>query len=201
MTSALVVPTGTANLASVVAGLRRAGLDPELSLEPSAIASAAIVVLPGVGHFKPAIDALRGAGLVEVLRARVRAERPLLAICLGLQVLAEGSDEAPGVEGLGLIEGHVHRFPEGVRCPHLGWTEVQAPAEARLLRSGFANFAHSYRLIEPPPGWLAATADHAGPFVAAVERGPILACQLHPELSGQWGAELLARWVALAKES
>ncbi|TVQ92559.1 MAG: imidazole glycerol phosphate synthase subunit HisH [Deltaproteobacteria bacterium] len=201
MSEALVVPTGTANLASVLAGLRRAGLEPELSVDPAAIAAAPIVVLPGVGHFKPAIEGLREAGLVQPLRDRVRAEKPLLAICLGLQVLAEGSDEAPGVEGLGVLPGHVRRFPEGVRCPHLGWTYVQAPEHSRLLRSGFANFAHSYRLSVAPAGWHAAIADHEGPFVAAVERGPILACQLHPELSGQWGADLLARWVALSKES
>jgi imidazole glycerol-phosphate synthase subunit HisH len=192
----VVVPTGTANLASVLAALRRAGLDPALSRDPSAIAGARAVVLPGVGHFGPAVEGLRADGLDAPIVDRVRQERPLLAICLGLQVLAEGSDEAPAAAGLGAIPGRATRFEADVRCPHLGWAPVAPSPDARLLTEGFACFAHSYRLTTPPVGWAWARAEHGGPFVAAIERGAMLGCQLHPELSGAWGAALLRRWAA-----
>ena len=90
------------------------------------------------------------------------------------------------------------RFGEGVRVPQLGWNQIVPAAECQLLRGGYAYFANSYRLIEPPPGFAVATADHGGPFVAAIERGPLLACQFHPELSGAWGIELLRRWIVRA---
>jgi glutamine amidotransferase len=191
----IVVPTGTANLASVLAALRRAGAEPRLSVDPEIVDVAHAVVLPGVGHFGQAMEMLTSTGLGGVIARRVRESRPLLAICLGLQVLAEGSEEAPGVAGLGEIEGVARRFSAEVRCPHLGWSPVTPSDGAALLRPGFANFAHSYRLTQIPGGWHGALADHGGPFVAAVERGTMLGCQLHPELSGAWGADLLARWV------
>jgi glutamine amidotransferase len=200
MTEVVVVPTGTANLASVLAALRRAGLEPALSREPARIAAARAVVLPGVGHFAPAMEGLRADGLVAPIARRIAEERPLLAICLGLQVLAEESEEAPGVPGIGALPVAVTRFPVGVRCPHLGWAPVAPSPDARLLTEGYACFAHSFRITAPPPGWAWARAEHGGPFVAAIERGPMLGCQLHPELSGAWGADLLRRWAARCEE-
>lgn len=198
MSSVLLVPTGTANLASVAAAFARQGVDVALSLEPDAVESAPAVVLPGVGHFAAAMRTLTETGLDAALRSRVAAGRPTLAICLGFQLLCATSEEAQGVPGLGLIPCGVERFPKGVRTPHLGWTKVVADDGCRLLSSGWASFAHSYRLTTVPPGWRAARATHGAPFVAALERGPVLACQLHPELSGAWGAGLLSRWLAAA---
>lgn len=191
--SLVVVRTGTANTASVIAGLRRAGVAPALSHDPDAVRAADAVVLPGVGAFGAAMSAL-GPPLAEALAERARQGRPLLAICLGLQLLAQDSEETPGVAGLGVLDAHVTRLPDTVRVPHLGWNLVVPTAGARLLTEGHASFAHSFRLERLPPGWEGAFTDHGGPCVAAVERGPVLACQFHPELSGAWGQALLDRW-------
>jgi imidazole glycerol phosphate synthase glutamine amidotransferase subunit len=114
-----------------------------------------------------------------------------------MQLLAESSEEASGVTGLGVIPGSAHRFPSDVIVPQMGWNDVEAPPGARFLESGCAYFANSYRLTEHPDGWRVATSNYAGPFIAAMERGATLACQFHPELSGQWGLRLLARWAGL----
>lgn len=191
----VVVATGTANTASVVAALRRLGVEPTLSDQPDAVARASHVVLPGVGAFAAARETLDARGLVPALVERVEANRPFLGICLGLQLLAQGSEESPGVPGLGLIPGVSRPFPVGVSVPQLGWNRVTAGQGCRLLQDGYASYANSYRLTEPPPGWHVATTDHGGPFLAAIERGNVLACQFHPEISGAWGQSLLTRWL------
>jgi imidazole glycerol phosphate synthase glutamine amidotransferase subunit len=197
----VVVATGTANTASVLAGLRRAGGVPRLSEDPSEVKDAARVVLPGVGAFAAAKSRLDGLGLTGPLRERLSAGRPTLCVCLGLQLLAEGSEESPDVSGFGVVAGTVRRFAAGLRVPHMGWNQVTPQGEARFLTAGHAYFANSYRLETPPPGWAWAASDHGGPFVAAVERAGVLACQFHPELSGAWGQALLTRWVTTSEEA
>jgi glutamine amidotransferase len=192
----VVVRTGTANTASVLAALARAGARAEIAHDPDRVAGAAHVVLPGVGAFAAAREALDRDGLVEVLQARLQAGRPTLGICLGLQLLCEGSDESPGVAGLGVVPGRLRRFDGPVRVPQLGWNAVAPDPGCALLQPGHAYFANSYRLTEPPPGWSSALTDHGGRFVSAFERGAVLACQFHPELSGAWGHALLVRWLA-----
>jgi imidazole glycerol phosphate synthase glutamine amidotransferase subunit len=191
-----IVPTGTANLASVQAAFRRLGATPVIVEDPAEVLRATHVMLPGVGAFGASVSRLRDRGLDAALRERILADRPTLCICVGHQLLFEASDESPGVPGLGLVEGRVTRFPEGVRTPQFGWNRVEAGADALLLESGWAYFANSYRATAAP-GWRVATADHGGPFVAAMERGNILGCQFHPELSGACGAALLARFLEL----
>ena len=194
----LVVRTGTANLASALAGMERAGGIPRISSDPSEVESAPIVMLPGVGAFGAIMEQLEAQHLVDPLRKRLAGGKPTLAVCLGLQIFAQHSDETPRVEGLGVLQGTVTRFPDTVVVPQLGWNRVEPMEGCRLLQPGYAYFANSYRIADPPEGWDTATADHAGPFVAAIERGPILACQFHPELSGAWGLELLKRWLGVA---
>ncbi len=195
MSAVVVVPTGTANMASVLAGLRRAGAEVEVSAERAVVARATRLVLPGVGTFGAAMRTLRDAGLVPELQARVAAGRPTLAVCVGLQVLAEASDESPGVVGLGCLPGRVTRFGPPLRVPQLGWNRVEPAPSMRLVAAGHAYFANSYRLESAPPGFAAAFTDYGGPFVAALERGAVLACQFHPELSTAWGLSLLSRWL------
>jgi imidazole glycerol phosphate synthase glutamine amidotransferase subunit len=113
---------------------------------------------------------------------------------VGLQVLCDASEESPGVPGLGLVPGTVRRFPSTVRVPQFGWNRVEAPPGG-FLESGYAYYANSYRLDAAPAGWTAATSDHGGPFVGALRRGDVLACQFHPELSGAWGLAMLGRWL------
>ena len=191
----LVVATGVANLASVEAGLRRAGARARITEDAAAVTDAERVVLPGVGAFAAGIERLRALDLVDTLRARIAADRPTLAVCLGLQLLGEGSDESPECEGLGVLAARATRFGEGVRVPQLGWNRVTPDAGCRTLAAGFAYFANSYRLADAPAGWGVAWADHGGRFVAGLERGNVLACQFHPELSGRFGHELLCRWL------
>lgn len=190
-----IIETGVANIASVRAALTRLGVTHYGVQTPEAIAAADRLVLPGVGAFAAGMSRLVELELVEALRARVAADRPTLAICLGLQLLCRGSDESPGVEGLGIIPAHVGRFGDHVRVPQLGWNHIRPSAGCRLLEAGHVYFANSYRLDALPDGWEGAVADHGGEFVAAVERGAVLACQFHPELSGAFGAALLARWL------
>jgi len=197
-----VIATGSANLASVFAGLRRAGAAPSLVETAEDIASAPAVMLPGVGAFGPAMDMLESNGFDAVIQDRIEAGRPTLAICLGLQVFFESSDESPGRRGLGIVPGHIGRFDSeaGLRIPQLGWNTVVADESCELLRTGEAYFANSFRCSEAPAGWNAATTDHGGPFISAIERGPVLACQFHPELSDRWGLGVMTRWVERARK-
>lgn len=192
----LIVPTGTANLASVTAGITRAGGRVELVRDAERIAGADRVVLPGVGALAAARKQLDADGLVEALRGRVLAGRPTLAVCLGLQLLCLDSEESPGTPGLGAVAARAERFPDSVTVPQMGWNRVEPGPGCRYLRPGFAYFANSYRLTAAPEPWRIAWSGHGGRFVAAIELGDVVACQFHPELSGDWGAGLLERWVA-----
>lgn len=200
----VIVKTGVANIASVLAAFHRLGADTDLSTDPETIASADFVMLPGVGAFAAGMAALGGkdGALASALKSRFSSDRPTMAICLGLQLLATASDESPGVAGVSIFEtSHVGRFSSvdgdghTLKVPQLGWNEVVPDDGARFLTRGFAYFANSYRLTDTPPGWVAARAHYGGSFVAALERGPHLACQFHPELSGPWGQALIARWL------
>lgn len=195
-----MIRTGSANLASVEASLARAGCRVRVTQEADEVLSASRVVLPGVGAFGPAMSELRRTGLDDAIITRVRAGGPMLAICLGLQLLCAASEESAEVSGLGVIPSRVTRFGDGVRCPQLGWNRVTPSQEPGILHLGYAYFANSYRLAEAPAGWKASWSSHGGPFVAALERNRILACQFHPELSGAWGQQLIARWIANADQ-
>jgi imidazole glycerol phosphate synthase glutamine amidotransferase subunit len=190
----VVVPTGTANLASVRAALARLGAKSRLAEDATMIEDATHVVLPGVGSFSAAMIGLREAGLDAALADRVRAGRATLAMCVGLQVLFETSEESPHAAGLAVLSGRVGRFPDAVRVPQFGWNRVAPEPGCRFVEPGYAYFANSYRVLDAP-GCAIATAEHGGRFVAALERGGVLACQFHPELSGAYGHALIARWL------
>ena len=196
MAEVIVVPTGTANIASVLAAFRRLGARPRVSEDRAEVAGATHVMLPGVGAFGTSMARLVELGLDAVLRERIAADRPTIAICVGHQLLFATSDESPGARGLGVVPTHVGRFPEDVRVPQFGWNAVQAGEDGRLVEDGWAYFANSYRATAAP-GWTVATATHGGPFIAAMERGNIITCQFHPELSGAYGEALLARFLEL----
>jgi glutamine amidotransferase len=190
----VVLPTGTANLASVLAALSRLGATTRIAGDAAMVRAAERVVLPGVGTFGAALAGLRKAGLADAVAARVRSGMATLAMCVGLQVLFEQSDESPGIPGLSVIPGRVGRFPETVRVPQFGWNRVEPSPGCRLLAPGYAYFANSYRALDAP-GWAVATAEHGGAFVAGLEREQVVACQFHPELSGAYGHGLIARWL------
>jgi imidazole glycerol phosphate synthase glutamine amidotransferase subunit len=193
----LIVRTGSANLASVANGLARVDVQATVSDDASRVREAPLVVLPGVGAFGPAMQRLRVRGLDAAVLDRVRLGRPLLAICLGMQLLCDGSEECVQERGLGIIPGVVRRFGGDVRVPQMGWNQVVPTPGTKLLREAAMYFANSYRLESLPPGWGGALSQHGGQFVSAAERGPILACQFHPELSGGEGLSLIRRWLSL----
>jgi len=190
----LVVSTGTANTASVLSAFARLGAKARLSDEPSAIRDADYVVLPGVGDFGAASMRLEQSRMREPLVDRIAEGRSTLAICLGMQLLCDNSEESPGVKGLGVVPAAIGSFSEQLRVPHMGWNRVDVE-DPGVLESGCAYFANGYRLASRPPSWSAATTSYGGTFVSAIERGAVLACQFHPELSGAWGEGLLSRWL------
>jgi glutamine amidotransferase len=208
-----IVDYGAGNVASVRKALAHLGAAAVVTAEPQAIAAAPLVVFPGQGHFGQSMASLRAAGLDEVLRDVVAGGRPFFGICLGLQLLFEGSDEAPGVAGLGLLRGRCRRFEPPLRVPHIGWNAVRqpvppapdpgaAPAPWGALPDGeHVYFVHSYHAVAAEPADVALVSDYAqhrdGPrqtFVAAVQRDNLLAAQFHPEKSGAAG---LALWRAV----
>jgi imidazole glycerol phosphate synthase glutamine amidotransferase subunit len=201
MSETVIVDTGVANLASIANAFARLGERVTPTRDPVVVRRAARLVLPGVGAFGPAAAELRACGLDLALRDSVGRGTPLLAVCLGLQLLCDGSEEAPGVPGLGIVPGTCRRLPAGVRVPHLGWNRVVANPDRRFVSSAEAAFANSYALCEAPSGWNAAWTTYGVPFIAALERGDTLACQFHPELSGAYGEAVLARWLGRGNRS
>lgn len=195
-----IVRTGSANVASVEAALRRLGLEPVVTESAGAVIRAERVVLPGVGSFGAAMRRLDALGLAEPLRARVDADRPTLCVCLGMQILFEASAESPEARGLGVVPGRAERFREaaGLRVPQMGWNDVVPDAGGAGVPAGVAYFANSYRVTAAPEGWCCGWSEHGERFLASIEkrsaRGSIVACQFHPELSGAFGSEILSRW-------
>jgi imidazole glycerol phosphate synthase glutamine amidotransferase subunit len=196
MTRVAVIDSGVANLASVTSGFRALGADVQITSDPTDVARSSHVVLPGVGAFAAAREALRRTGLDEAVRRAHSDGVPLLGVCLGMQLLGEGSAESPGVPGLGIFPGTFETLPGSVPVPHLGWNAVDVSAEHdTVLEHGHAAFANSYCLTVAPPDWAVAWTTHGTRFVSALSRQRTLACQFHPELSGAYGRRLLERWL------
>ena len=193
--SVYLVETGLANTASVRAAFGRLGVELESVAEPNAVLNAEAVILPGVGSFGAAMASLEAQGLMEALRTRIAVRKPTLTICLGLQVLARESEESPGVNGLGVWDVPVERFQADLKTPQLGWNRVIPSDPESLIPEGYAYYANSYCIRQAPEGWATARTPYGGSFCAAVEDGPVLACQFHPELSGAFGMQILKNWL------
>ncbi|HWL49766.1 MAG TPA: imidazole glycerol phosphate synthase subunit HisH [Acidimicrobiia bacterium] len=201
MSDVKIVPTGTANIASVRAALTRLGASVSDAGTGRDVTLAAGVVLPGVGAFGAAMTRVGDQGLASALRERIEEGRSTLVVCVGMQLLCRVSEESPGAKGLGILDATVTRFGDEVRVPQLGWNQVDPASASRFVEPGWAYFANSYRIDRVPDGWAGATTEYGGGFVSALERGNVLACQFHPELSGPWGASLLGRWLETAEEA
>lgn len=205
-----VADSGVGNVHSVLRAVTHAadhaGLSArtELTADLATLRRADALVVPGQGAFGAIADAMQG-GLGEVLGERIRAGAPYLGICLGLQVLFEGSDEAPGARGLGILRGHVARLEPGLDpstgrphpLPHIGWNAVEpGPAGGDVLPATATHFyfAHSYAAVPEEASVIAGTCVYGRPFVAAVARDNVLGVQFHPEKSQREGLAVLARF-------
>ena len=200
MTKVTIVETGLANLASVSAAFRRLGKAVTTTRCPQAVRDETYLVLPGVGRFEAGMASLVKGGLVDAIAERVNANLPTLAICLGLQLLCESSEESPGCRGMGLISAPITTFSDDVRRPQFGWNWISNENTSVLAEGGFVYYANSYRLAKPPTGWRYGLSDYGGSFVGCLEKDQLLACQFHPELSGSYGSKILERWLTKAEE-
>jgi glutamine amidotransferase len=197
-----VVDYGIGNLRSAEKALQHLGASAALTSNPQNIEAADAVVLPGVGAFGACMRALRTAALETVTRAAATDGRPFLGICIGMQMLFDGSDESPDVDGLGVVAGRVTRLPETARLPQIGWNTLDVTPGSRLCARlpdpAWLYFVHSYAPEPADDAVVAASCTYGRRFAAAIERGPVWATQFHPEKSGEVGLRLLRNFVEAA---
>jgi imidazole glycerol-phosphate synthase subunit HisH len=196
----VVLDYGSGNLRSAERALARAGASVTVTPDLAAAADADGLVVPGVGAYAACMAGIDALGAGPVIAARVAAGAPVLGICVGMQVLFDyGEEHGVVTKGLGLLPGGVTRLV-AERVPHMGWNTVAVPENSRLF-AGIPDgtrfyFVHSYAATPVDGQGLVALTVHGGPFLAAVERGPLCATQFHPEKSGDCGATLLRNWVS-----
>ena len=205
-----VLDYGSGNIRSAQRALERAGADTEVTADWDTALNADGLVVPGVGAFAACMAGLREVRGDQIIDRRLAGSRPVLGICVGMQVMFdEGVEHGLHTKGCGQWPGVVQRLHAPV-LPHMGWNTVQAPGESRLLAGLDPGtrfyFVHSYAALAlpmPPSAWMTAPllswAEHGEPFVAAVENGPLCATQFHPEKSGDAGAALLANWLEMVR--
>ncbi len=200
-----IIDYGAGNLQSVEKALRHIGCACQVASTPAQLASCEAAVLPGVGAFGEAMAGLSSRMLDTAVREFIGQGRPLLGICLGLQVLFESSEESPGVKGLSVLPGKVLRLPaEGQKVPHIGWNSLALERPGWLLQGleaePYVYFVHSYYL-QAQGDVVTASASYGAHIHAAVERGNLAACQFHPEKSGRTGLRILKNFVQRVKEA
>ncbi len=198
-----VLDYGIGNLRSAEKALQHLGVDAALTTDPAVARRASGVVLPGVGAFGRCMEQLRESGLEPVVHEAVEAGKPFLGICVGMQMLFDSSEEAPGVKGLGIIPGEVRRLAVTTeRLPHMGWNTLNIRTGSKLFEGidegSWLYFVHSFAPVPDDDGVVAATTDYGGEVVAAVEQGPLWATQFHPEKSAAKGLRLLKNFAEAA---
>jgi glutamine amidotransferase len=202
MTKLAIVDYGVGNFRSVQKAFEAVGAAAEITCSVEAVEQAGAVVLPGVGAFGDAMRHLCERGLDQPVLAAAQAGKPLLGICVGLQLLFDESEEMGQYQGLGILPGKVVRFPRGLTVPHMGWNQIQPnrkhPLLYNILPGDFAYFAHSYYAVPANPAHIIACTDYGQPFPTIVGRQNICAIQFHPEKSQQVGLQILKNFVEFA---
>ena len=192
-----VIDYDAGNLKSVEKALLSLGEEVLVTRDRQELLHADKVILPGVGHFGDAMEKLKSFGLVDVIKEIAWSGKPFLGICLGLQLLFERSEEAPGVEGLGILKGEILRIPDdrGLKVPHIGWNSLKLQNQGRLFRGleeePYVYFVHSYYLKAAEPQIVKAVTEYGVRIDASVEQGNVFACQFHPEKSSRTGLAIL----------
>lgn len=201
-----IIDYNAGNLKSVEKALLAVGQESVITRDFHTILSADHVILPGVGAFGEAMDQLKQYELDKVIYDVVDKKIPFLGICLGLQLLFEGSDESQGVEGLHLLDGQILRIPdkEGLKIPHIGWNSLDLQNDGRLFQgmkeNPFVYFVHSYYLKAKDESIVTATCDYSTCIHASVEKDNIFACQFHPEKSSETGLKILKNFTQIKGE-
>lgn len=196
-----IVDYGAGNVPSVERALQHLGAESERTSSPECISKAEALLLPGVGHYAALVRALDEKKLRAPLVEAIHRGVPFLGICLGLQVLFKSSEEASQLQGLNLLPGIVSALPPGVKLPHMGWNQLNAKRDSRLLAGidagAYFYFAHSYAALDSN-GAAAATCSYGAEFAAVIEQQNIYAVQFHPEKSGDPGARVLQNFLRIA---
>jgi glutamine amidotransferase len=198
-----IIDYGAGNLKSVEKALAKLGEPAVITSDRKEILAAERVILPGVGAFGDAMASLKKMELDKVIREVAESKKPFLGICLGLQLLFEGSEESHGVEGLHLLDGQILRIPdqEGLKIPHIGWNSLTYPNEGRLFagipEESYVYFVHSYYLKATDEKIVRATTEYSTLIHASVEKNNMFACQFHPEKSGAVGLAILKNFVSV----
>lgn len=198
-----VIDYGVGNLFSVEKALVSLGAEVKVTRDAADLQAAEKLVLPGVGAFGDCMHNLEATGLIPELKKQVAVGKPLLGICVGLQILFEGSEETPGVPGLGLIKGQVRRIQApGLKVPHMGWNSLQIRAKreqtdlfAELGEHPYVYFVHSYHAVPEDGDVVTARTDYGSLLTAAVAQGNVQATQFHPEKSGDVGLKILRNFL------
>ena len=197
-----IIDYDAGNIKSVEKAVLKLGYDCVITRDKEVLKKADKLILPGVGAFGDAMERLNEYGLKDVIKELVVDEgKPLLGICLGLQLLFESSEENPGVEGLGLLKGKIVRLPEGDdrKIPHMGWNSLEFPKKSllfkRVVKGSYVYFVHSYYLEADDKSIVAATSEYGAQIEAAVECGNIYATQFHPEKSSAVGLKILSNFL------
>jgi glutamine amidotransferase len=202
----VVVNCGSGNIRSVVKALEHVGFeDVRVSEEPEEVRRADVLVFPGQGAFRRAMENLTRSGMVKAVLRHLESGKPFLGICLGLQILFERSYEHGETEGLGVLRGEVVLLPRGVKLPHIGWNQVWLKKRARMfegIRDGdYFYFVHSYRVVPRETEVVASTTDYGAEFVSAVEVENLWGVQFHPEKSQRKGLLLLENFRRFCQET
>lgn len=198
-----IIDYDAGNIKSVEKALQSFGQEVIITRDRDKLLSADKVILPGVGAFGDAMERLEAYDLISVIHEIVEKKTPFLGICLGLQLLFDSSEEAPGVKGLGILPGKIVRFPSdmGLKIPQIGWNSLSLPNKGRLFKGieegQFVYFVHSYYLIADEPSDVVATTEYGVTVHASVERGNVFACQFHPEKSSDVGLKILKNFIDL----
>ncbi len=201
-----IIDYDAGNIRSVEKALKFLGHDTCLTRDRDVLLQADQVILPGVGNFGDAMQKLEQYRLIGTIKEIVSEKIPFLGICLGLQLMFEKSEEAPGVPGLGLLKGEIKRIPpaEGLKIPHMGWNSLSLQNEGRLFKDipqeTYVYFVHSYYLKAADPQIVKATTEYSVTIDASVEQNNVFACQFHPEKSSRYGLKMLENFAAIRKE-
>lgn len=196
-----IIDYGAGNLHSVKNALDYICAPCEITSDPKKILAADAVILPGVGAFGDCMASLEDSGLIDVVKQAAASGKPFLGICLGLQLMFEESEEAPGVKGLGIFKGKVVKIPDcGLKIPHMGWNNIELTKESKILSGNpFVYFVHSYYIQPEDKSIVSARTEYGATLDVAVEKDNVFATQFHPEKSGEAGMEILRRFIGLIK--